>query len=122
MMPRGPIISLWAALPMTLKAKQVPSWPLIVSLAPTVVREFSAVDAVGPSLERFAALKMPVLFLLGTKSKQPHIRDTTLELMKLVPNAKLCEIKGQGHMAESLVPKLVASEIAAFLQPVAKAA
>ncbi|MFZ1991193.1 MAG: alpha/beta hydrolase [Alphaproteobacteria bacterium] len=122
LVPRGPLANLWMALPMWLKAKPMPSWPGLVALAPTVVREFSAVDAVGPSLERFAALKMPVLFLLGTESKQPHIHDTTLELAKLVPKAKLVELKGQGHMAQALAPKLVASEIAAFLSPMTEVA
>ena len=122
LVPRGPLSNLWMALPMWLKAKALPSWPGLVPLAPTVVREFSAVDAAGPSLARFSALRMPALFILGTESKQPHIRDTMIELAKFVPNAKLVELKGQGHMAQQLAPKLVASEIATFLSSMAKAA
>ena len=114
--PRGLFGSLFKALPMWVKAKVVPTWPQNIALMPVTVREMAAVDGMGPSLERFAGLKTPTLFLLGSQSKQPHILETTLELTKLVPKAKLCELARQGHMAQAVAPKLVASEIAEFLK------
>lgn len=116
MYPPGLLGSLLKALPMRLKAKAIPTWPKMVGLMPVTVREMAAVDGMGPSLARFAALKMPTLLLLGSRSNQPHIRDTTLELTRLVPNAKLRELAGQGHMAQTMAPKLVATKIAEFLK------
>ena len=114
--PRGLLGSLFRALPMRLKAKVIPGWPKMINLMPVTVREMAAVDGMSPSLVRFAALSMPTLFLLGSQSSQHHIRDTTLELTQLVPNARLCELAGQGHMAQAMAPKLVATEIAEFLK------
>jgi len=114
--PPGLLGSLLKALPMRLKAKAIPTWPKTVGLMPVTVREMAAVDGMGPSLARFAALKMPTLLLLGSRSNQPHIPDTTLELTRLVPNAKLHELAGQGHMAQTMAPKLAATKIAEFLK------
>ena len=60
------------------------------------------------------------LFLLGSQADQSHIRDTTLALVDLVPNARLCELPAQGHMAQMLARHLVATEITAFLNPMAE--
>jgi len=89
--------------------------PEVVALAPTLVREMQGVDSVGPGLEQFAGLTTPMLLLLGTLSDQPHLRDTTLELARLAPKARLRRLEGHGHMANLVAPELVATEIAAFL-------
>jgi pimeloyl-ACP methyl ester carboxylesterase len=113
--PRGPMGRLFTALPRWMKAKLVPTWASNVALMPVTTREIVAVDSIGESLDRFAALKMPTLFLLGAQSHQPHIRDTTLALVRLLPNCTLCELPKQGHMAQLFAPKLVAQEITKFL-------
>jgi len=119
---RPPLLFLFRALPASLQARLMPSYVRMIGLMPITIREMVAVDRAGPGLERFADLKMPVLLLLGSQSHQPHIRDVTLALAKIVPNAKLVELKGQGHVAQAQAPKLVASEIAAFLSPNAEVA
>lgn len=121
MIPRGFMMNVFLALPMWMKAKLMPTWPRMVDLMPVTAREMVAVDRIGPSLRRFAALRMPTLFLLGSRSDQAHIRDATLALVDLVPNARLCELPGQSHMAQMLAPQLVAAEITAFLNPMAQA-
>jgi pimeloyl-ACP methyl ester carboxylesterase len=122
MIPPGLMGRLFTALPAWIRVKLMPSWTSMVALMPVTTREIVAVDGIGKSLERFTALKMPTLFLLGAQSQQPHIRDTTLALVKLVPNATLCELPKQGHMAQLFAPKVVAEQIAGFLVPTNQAA
>jgi hypothetical protein len=45
---------------MWVKAKLTPTWPKMVGLMPVTTREMVTVDSMGPSLARFAALRMPI--------------------------------------------------------------
>jgi len=90
-------------------------WAEARELAHTWTREIDALERHGPSLERYRSLRVPTLLLLGTLSAAHPLRDTTEALAKTLPDAKIVELAGQGHLANERAPELVASRIREFL-------
>jgi pimeloyl-ACP methyl ester carboxylesterase len=84
-------------------------------LAHTWTREVEAIEQHGPSLERYRSLRVPTLLLLGTQSAAHPLKDTSQALAKTLPDVRLVELQGQGHLANLRAPALVAEHILAFL-------
>lgn len=91
-------------------------WKEALPLAHTWSREVEAVEQHGPSLERYRALTMPTLLLLGTLSAPHPLKDTTAGLASTLLHARVVDLPGQGHLANSRAPALVADIIRDFLQ------
>lgn len=64
--------------------------------------------------EAFAALEMPVLYLIGKESPLPS-RAVARILTRVLPRVEVVELDGVGHMAPVTHPDLVNREIARFL-------
>jgi pimeloyl-ACP methyl ester carboxylesterase len=91
------------------------AWPRLCNLAPSWVRELEAMDALGPNLDRYAALTCPVLMLVGRFSPEHPLRDASRALAKVLPNARVETLEGQGHVAMRNAPELVAGLIEGFV-------
>jgi pimeloyl-ACP methyl ester carboxylesterase len=76
------------------------AWPRLRTQAPGWIRELEAMDALDPTVDRYAALDCPVLMLVGSLSPEHPMRDAS---------------EGQAHMAMRNVPEQVARLIESFL-------
>jgi pimeloyl-ACP methyl ester carboxylesterase len=94
--------------------RTTPVWPLIVADVPNAVREWPAMINYDWDPERFRSLSMPVLLLTGGDSPQSNYATQTLATV--VPDARVVEFPGQGHIAMSLAPQLFAETVTSFLQ------
>jgi pimeloyl-ACP methyl ester carboxylesterase len=91
-----------------------PFWTDLVALAPTFPREARALEQdLGPD-ERYAAIKVPTLLVVGERSS-PGLRDATKRLAPVLPNATIRELPGQGHTAHRTGPSELAASIVDFL-------
>jgi pimeloyl-ACP methyl ester carboxylesterase len=95
--------------------RETPEWVEARPLAHTWTREVEAVERHGPSLERYRSLRVPTLLLLGTLSAPHPLKDTTEALARTLPDARIVELPGQGHLANWRAPALVAERIREFL-------
>lgn len=91
-----------------------PSWPARVAAAPTVVREMwaEATEEAGP--ERYAAIRIPVLQLVGGDSSR-LFSDGTWALDRLLPHGRVVVIPGARHAAHHTHPGRFAAEVRTFL-------
>jgi pimeloyl-ACP methyl ester carboxylesterase len=92
-----------------------PTWPSRVEIAPTVVREMwaEAGEEAGP--ERFAAVRIPVLQVLGGASS-PLFTDGTRALDRLLPDARVVVIDGARHAAHHTHADRFADAVRRFLE------
>ena len=91
-----------------------PVWPVRVSAAGTILRELEAEMADVASLDRLAAVRQPVLQLLGSASL-PIFRDATVSLDAHLADGRIVEIAGARHAAHHSHPDDVVDAIRAFL-------
>jgi pimeloyl-ACP methyl ester carboxylesterase len=56
--------------------RQQPIWPRLAATAPSLTRELRAVDRFGGDLDRFRAIKIPVLLIVGVASPA-RLRDVS---------------------------------------------
>lgn len=95
--------------------RQAPSWPPIAQLVPTLVREWDAIFAFGPTVERYQDLSMPTLLLAGSENNPIF---ATADFDRSLSDVRTTTLDGQGHTANESAPELVANLIADFLQEV----
>lgn len=91
-----------------------PTWAARVAAAHTVTREVRAEEAYHVDSERFGALAVPVLLLLGEESPG-WAREGTERIREALPDARVAILPGQGHAAIMTAPELVAGEVVRFL-------
>ncbi|MCZ6714033.1 MAG: alpha/beta hydrolase [Deltaproteobacteria bacterium] len=94
--------------------RATPLWKEAVELAPTFAREVDAINRLQSNLEPYREVSMPTLLLVGTVSAA-HLKDASSGLQDTLPNARTVLLDGQGHVANLLVPDLVAREASDFL-------
>ena len=86
----------------------------MLELAPTVPRELRAVTQPGLEPERYAALAIPAVVLMGTRSPVTQRRNCE-RFAACLPRAGLEPLGGVGHVAHTGPPELVAAAVRAFL-------
>lgn len=91
-----------------------PVWPLRVAAAHTILREIDAEVAPAASLEVLAAIRIPVLLVLGSLSLAPF-RIGTEALAARLPDAHVAVIEGAAHAAHHTHPDEFTRITAAFL-------
>ena len=91
-----------------------PTWPVRVAAAPTLVREMwaEADEEAGP--ERYAAIRIPVLQVVGGNSSA-LFTDGTWELDRLLADGRVAIIPGAKHAAHHTHPERFVAEVLAFL-------
>jgi pimeloyl-ACP methyl ester carboxylesterase len=92
-----------------------PAWPARVAAAPTITRELRALPQVALDPARAARIAAPTLLLTGSDSRDPFAPDVETVAAAL-PDARIVVLEGQQHIADILVPELVAGHLAAFLR------
>ena len=85
-----------------------------LELARTLPREIRAVDELGADLDRYAAIDVPVLLLVGTASPERQRRNCDA-LAAALPNVRVQRLEGLGHVAHNADPDQVAAIIGSFL-------
>lgn len=94
--------------------RELPLWPIVLRGVQVLPREGAAMLAYRFEAERFADLSTPVLVLFGDQS--PHWRREAMEALDAaLPDSRLRELAGQGHLATHTAPELLAEEVLAFL-------
>lgn len=90
-----------------------PGWPERVATAHTIVRETRADDEYRFDPDRWRALYLPVLLLLGADSPR-FFGAAIAALDEALPNATMRVMAGQQHVAMETAPALFVEEIARF--------
>ena len=91
-----------------------PMFPMFKALAPGWVREIEQIARLGTSLERYRPIESSVLMLLGTDTSD-SLKNSTAALIRVLKNARVAELSGQGHAALRTAPELVAQRVREFL-------
>ena len=91
-----------------------PSWPTRVAAAPTLVREMWAEAAEEAGPERYAAIRIPVLQIVGGESGPTFTRGTW-ELDRLLADGRVVVIPGAKHAAHHTQPERFCAEVEHFL-------
>ncbi len=95
--------------------KTTPYWPWVLQFVPTMASEIGALAAYRFDAARFAALRMPVLFLDGSDSTD-ELRSVMRELQPHLTQSKWVTFEGQGHGAVLTAPDLFAQHVLDFLR------
>jgi pimeloyl-ACP methyl ester carboxylesterase len=91
-----------------------PVWPARVAAAHTILREIEAETSPSAGIEALAAVRVPVLLILGGSSRSPFAIGTHAFAERLA-DARVVEIAGAAHAAHHThVPEFVAA-VEAFL-------
>lgn len=91
-----------------------PLWKEMVELAPTLTRELEAIIGLDSNLERYRELSVRTLLLVGTASSA-DLKAASSGLEDTLPNVRTVLLDGQSHVANLLVPDVVAREVIEFL-------
>ena len=81
------------------RMKARPSWSSLVASMPTVLRQDRALDGYRWQADRFAALHVPTLILVGENTQSASLRLAAHDLEQALPNARLVNLLGQEHNA-----------------------
>lgn len=95
--------------------KAAPSWPGRVASAHTVPREIRAFGEQAFDPAQAARIGIPVLLLVGGTSPEA-IQGKPREVAAALPDARIVELEGQGHMANITAPELTARVLREFLR------
>jgi pimeloyl-ACP methyl ester carboxylesterase len=93
--------------------RQQPIWPRLAAMAPSLTRELRAVDRFDGDLDRFRAISVPVLLIVGAVSPT-WLRNVSFRLAAVIPGAAVAEIPGQAHDAHLFGAEAIAGTIAQF--------
>ena len=91
-----------------------PMFPIFKALAPGWLREMEEIERLGTSLERYRPIESPVLMLLGSDTSD-SLKNATAALARVLKNARVAELPGQGHGALRTAPGLLAERVREFL-------
>ena len=87
------------------------------SLIHTWARECREINRLPPDADDHRSIAVPVLLLVGSETT-PFQRAAVDALALALPDARVVELEGQGHVAIAAAPELVATALASFLEDV----
>lgn len=96
------------------RARRLPAWQGRVAAAHTLLREERASAAYQFDPDRFTALAVPTLMLLGSDSP-PFLQSSTEAVAAALPDARVEVLAGQQHVAIDTAPDLVSTLVLDFL-------
>lgn len=91
-----------------------PMFPMFKALAPGWLREMEEIERLGTSLERYRPIHSPVFLLLGSDTSLA-LKNSTAALTRVLTNARVSDLSGQGHGALRAAPGMVAERVREFL-------
>ncbi len=92
-----------------------PNWAARAATAHTVAREVKESHFYDFQPDRFRAIEVPTLLLLGSESPERHARVSGM-LAEIIPHAQLVRLPGQGHIAQHTNPRLFLDTVIPFLE------
>jgi len=99
--------------PMVNMIQASPFWPPMVADGPATLSDIRTLVKYRFDPTRFASLTMPVLLLAGSES--PRHNYVTDDLAAVLPNTRVVELQGQGHVAQAMAPQMFVDTVAGFL-------
>ena len=97
-----------------LAMSRYPVWPYLCSLLETVPAEIVAVHNADDTYTKYAGVKIPTLFLNGSKSPGQLIAQTGL-LANVVPHSKIIQVEGARHSGPDIdAREQIANELKAW--------
>ncbi len=96
--------------------QRLPNWQDRIGYAHTIARELQALAEYSFDVARLRSIAAPTLLLLGGSSPSLH-RTIADKFVTTIPDCRVVELPGQGHLAIRFAPELVAREVLNFLQP-----
>jgi pimeloyl-ACP methyl ester carboxylesterase len=94
--------------------RRTPAWARRLAAVHTIPRELRALNEYGTDLNRFKALAVPTLLLVGGQTEGRR-RDIFLVLNGMIQGSRVHELAGQGHAAHQTAPDLLADTLTEFL-------
>lgn len=91
-----------------------PSWPGRVAAAPTITRELRGLTTSVLDVDAARTITVPVLLVTGEHSVDPT-RLHAATVAAALPNARVLELDGQGHVADVLAPEDFTAQVLPFL-------
>jgi pimeloyl-ACP methyl ester carboxylesterase len=91
-------------------AKIQPDWKGRVSAAQTIPREIRALGHYKYSAESFRSIRVPTTLFVGGDSP-PFFKTMVSEVQAAIPNSKVVELPGQGHIAMRTAPDMFAEQV-----------
>lgn len=95
--------------------RQLPAWPVRVTLAPTIARELVVEEMYRFDAARLGAFTRPALLLLGGDSAG-FFHNMARHVHAALPDSRLVVMPGQGHNAMDTAPELFVREVRRFLE------
>lgn len=92
-------------------------WPTMLDLAPTIPLDLDALAGYRFDPERFATIRAPVAYLLGTRSPE-HFRAVGSALDPVLEDFQWVTLPEQGHFANVFAPELFVEKVMTFLDGV----
>jgi pimeloyl-ACP methyl ester carboxylesterase len=89
-------------------------WRTRIALAPTIAREVYYDQKYELHPERFVAIQVPTLLLVGGDSPEP-MRAGAAAVHAAIPSSRVVSLAGQQHVAMDTDPALFTSEVLKFL-------
>lgn len=91
-------------------AKIQPDWKYRLSAAQTIPREIRALSHYKYSAESFRSIRVPTTLFVGGDSPQ-FFKTIVSEVQAAIPNSKVVELPGQGHIAMRTAPDMFAEQV-----------
>jgi pimeloyl-ACP methyl ester carboxylesterase len=88
--------------------------PGFAAMVPRQLDDTDAIDRLGPRLDQYGRIDLPILMLNGDQSPT-HLGRRTAALAGVLTNGRRVTLVGQGHGAHESDPVAVAGAIAAFV-------
>lgn len=96
--------------------RESPTWAVLRPLAAPLPTELAAIEAYRVDLRRYRALSVPVT-LLGELNANAEPYGTAFDrIAGALPQARIDQLPGQGHLAHAQAPHLLARHIAAAVR------
>lgn len=97
--------------------RESPAWAVLRPLAAPLPAELAAIEAYPVDLRRYRALSIPVTLLLGELNAGADPYGTAFDrIADALPQARIDQLPGQGHLAHAQAPHLLARHIAAAVR------
>lgn len=90
-------------------------WPRVRAMAKSWIRELEAMDALSTDMEPYRALACPSMLLMGDRSPEHPMQDSSRALAAVLPGVRVEPLAGQAHGATRMAPEMVARLIRDFL-------
>lgn len=81
------------------------------------IYDVEGLRAMKPDASAWVSLKLPVLLIVGERSNEHPLLDSSRALKAAVPGSTMVTLAGQEHGATALAPDMVATELRKFFGP-----